>query len=104
VHTHGATQSNATNRGVGAAAVQAETARFEKNKNRAPYIRKERTVVSNGPSTTHKSCRSSALAIGDQISFPNSCRRLPRGKASTDDRRQMFGQLPGTGARALNNQ
>lgn len=53
-------------------AAQAEIARFEKNKNRALYIRKERTVVSNGPTATRKSCRSLASAIGGRISFQNS--------------------------------
>src|SRR6266513_3840876 len=61
-----------TNSGASAEVERAEIARFENNKNRAPYIPEERTVGSNRRTTTRKSCRFFAPAIGDLIFFQNS--------------------------------
>jgi hypothetical protein len=79
-----------TNRGVGAVAVRAEIARLDRKKNRTLRIRRKQKIVTKKLFATCRSCRSLVPAIGDQISFPNASLRLPRGKASTDERHQTF--------------
>jgi hypothetical protein len=69
-------------------AVRAEIAQLHQKKNRALRIRQKQTAAQRRTFATRKSCRSLAPTIGDQISFLNSYRRSPHGKASTGERHQ----------------
>jgi predicted metal-binding protein len=69
---------------------QAEIACLKKKENRASRTRWKQKFATTKSSGTRKSCRFLVPAIGDQISFLNSYRRLPHGKASTDERHQTF--------------